>query len=50
MNKLIPLFFLVFSIEISGDEENRLDFNNDAYPFASEAKEIIAFRIAKISI
>ena len=32
MNKLIPLFFLVFSIEISGDEENRLEFKNDAYP------------------
>lgn len=45
MNKLIPLFFLVFSIEISGDEENRLDFNNDVYPFASETKETLFYSL-----
>lgn len=45
MNKLIPLFFLIFSIEISGDEENRLDFSNDAYPFSSEAKEALFYSL-----
>ena len=45
MNKLIPLFFLVFSIEISGDVENRLDFKNDAYPFSSEAKETLFYSL-----
>ena len=45
MNKLIPLFFLIFSIEISGDEENRLDFNNDVYPFASETKETLFYSL-----
>ncbi len=45
MNKFIPLFFLVFSIEISGDEENRLDFSNDAYPFSSEAKETLFYSL-----
>ena len=45
MNKLIPLFFLVFSIEISGDEENRLEFKNDAYPFSSKAKETLFYSL-----
>lgn len=45
MNKLIPLFFLLFSIEISGDEKIRLDFNNDAYPFSSEAKETLFYSL-----
>ena len=45
MNKLIPLFFLIFSIEISGDEENKLDFSNDAYPFSSEAKETLFYSL-----
>jgi len=45
MNKLIPLFFLIFSIEISGEEGNRLEFNNDAYPFSSEAQESLFYSL-----
>ena len=44
MNKFIPLFFLVCTFEVLSNEA-QLDINNDAYPFSSEAHEVLFYSL-----
>ena len=44
MNKFIPLIFLICSFEVLSDE-TQIDFNNDAYPFSSEADEVLFYSL-----
>ena len=44
MNKFIPLILLLCSLEILSNE-TQLDFNNDAYPFSSEAHEVLFYTL-----
>ena len=44
MNKFIPLIFLLCSFEVLSNE-TKLDFNNDAYPFSSEAHEVLFYSL-----
>ena len=44
MNKFIPLIFLLCSFEVLSNE-TQLDSINDAYPFSSEAHEILFYTL-----
>ena len=44
MNKFIPLIFLICSFEVLSNE-TQIDFNNDAYPFSSEAHEVLFYSL-----